>query len=173
MTLQVDGPNVAPLPVQVLQDQAAVAVLRSGLAAQQYRWDVEEILAQRLLDPALPQEVEERPLVVGPFSTVSVGVQDLTRRGEQGFVDVIDAAQLSRKNGRSALRANPASLDALFSRTSMSRPMPASFSAPKNSGAVFFVKPIVWTSVLSPPSRGTGPAGRRPSRPLSGCCRRP
>jgi hypothetical protein len=71
-----------------------VAVLWSGLAAKQYRRDVEEVPVQRFFDPALPQEVEERPLVVGPSAALPVGVQDLTRRGEQGFVNVLGAAQL-------------------------------------------------------------------------------
>jgi hypothetical protein len=49
----------------------------------------------------------------------------------------------SRKKGRSSRLANPASWDELFSRTSRSRFIPAPLSAPKNSDAVFFVKPIV------------------------------
>ena len=89
-----DGPDAAPLPVQVLQDQAPVATLRSGLAAQQNRGNVEQVSIQRFLDAALLQEIQERPLVVGPSAAVSVGVQDLACRGERRFVDVLRATKL-------------------------------------------------------------------------------
>ena len=89
--------DAAPLPVQVLQNQAPVAVLGPGLAAQQYRGNVEQVPVQSLLDPAFPQQVQERPLVARPSAAVSVGVEDLARRGEQGFVDVLRMAELSQE----------------------------------------------------------------------------
>jgi hypothetical protein len=89
-----NGPDAVPLPVQVLQDQAPVAVLGPGLAAQQYRGNVEQVFVQSLLDPAFPQQVQERPLVTRPSAAVSVGVEDLARRGESGFVDVLCIAEL-------------------------------------------------------------------------------
>ena len=88
-----DGLDAAPLAVQVLQDQAPVAVFGPGLAAQQHRGNVEEVSVQLFLDPALAQEIQERTLVGRPTSTVSVGVEDLTRRGERGLVDVLRVAE--------------------------------------------------------------------------------
>ena len=89
-----DGLDATPLAVQVLQDQASVAMLRPSLAAQQYRRYLEEIPVQSLLHPALPQEFEKRPLVVRPSPVVPLGVEELAGRDEQGFVEVLGAAQL-------------------------------------------------------------------------------
>lgn len=88
-----DGLDAAPPAVQVFEDQAPVAVFGPGLAAQQHRGNVEEVSAQLFLDPALAQEIQERTLVSRPISTVSVGVEDLTRRGERGIVDVLRGAE--------------------------------------------------------------------------------
>src|SRR5215212_9824058 len=88
-----DGLDAAPTGVQVLQDQAPVAVFGPGLAAQQHRGNVEEVSVQLFLDPTLAQEIQERTLVGRPTSTVSVGVEDLTRRGERGLVDVFRVAE--------------------------------------------------------------------------------
>jgi hypothetical protein len=90
----VDGPDAAPFPLQVLQNQTPVTVLRSGLAAQQHRRNVEDVPVQRLLDPALLQEFEECSLVVRPSPAFPVGVEDLTRRGESGLAEVLSAAEL-------------------------------------------------------------------------------
>ena len=89
-----DGLDAAPPAVQVLQDQAPVAVFGPGLAAQQHRGNVEEGSVQLVLDPTLAQEIQERTLVSRPSTTISVGVEDLTRRGERGLVDVLRAAEL-------------------------------------------------------------------------------
>jgi hypothetical protein len=89
----VDGPDAAPLPVQVLEDETPVAVLCSGLTAQQHGGSVEEVTIQRFFDPAFPQQIQERPLVARPYAAVPVGVQDLTRRGEPGLVNVLRAAE--------------------------------------------------------------------------------
>ena len=89
-----DGPDAAPFLFQVLQGQAPVAMLRSGLTAQKHRRNVEEVPVQRLLDPTLSQEFEECPLVVPPFPAFPVGVQELAGRNEQGFVNVLRAAEL-------------------------------------------------------------------------------
>jgi hypothetical protein len=94
MSLQVDGPDATPLSVQVLQNQTPVASLRSGLAAQQHRGNVEEVSVQRFLDATIAQEIQKRPLVVSPSAAVSVGAQDLRRRGEPRFVDVLRATEL-------------------------------------------------------------------------------
>ena len=88
-----DGLDAAPLPVQVLQDQAPVAVFGPGLAAQQHRGNVEEVSVQIFLDTTLSQEIQERALVGRPTSTVSVGVEDLARRGERGLLDVLRGAE--------------------------------------------------------------------------------
>ena len=88
-----DGPDAAPFPVKVLKDQTPVAMLGSGLTAQQYRWNLEEVPVQRLLDPALPQKFEEFPLVVSPYPVLPVGVEELAGWGEPWFVDVLRAAQ--------------------------------------------------------------------------------
>ena len=88
-----DGLDAAPPAVQVLQDQAPVAVFGPGLAAQQHRGNIEEVSVQLFLDPTLAQEIQERTLVGRPTSTVSVGVEDLTRRGERGLVDVFRVAE--------------------------------------------------------------------------------
>jgi hypothetical protein len=88
-----DGPNAAPLSVQVLQHQAPVAVFGPGLAAQQHRRDVEETSVQLFLDPTPTQEIQERTLVLSPCSAVPVGVEDPARRGERGLVDVLRAAE--------------------------------------------------------------------------------
>ena len=88
-----DGLDAAPFAFQVLQDQAPVAVFGPGLAAQQHRGNVEEVSVQLFLDPTLAQEIQERALVGRPSTTISVGVEDLTRRGEIRFVDVLRAAE--------------------------------------------------------------------------------
>jgi hypothetical protein len=88
-----DGLDAAPLAVQVLQDQAPVAVFGPGLAAQQHHGNVEEVSVQSFLDPTLAQEIQERALVGRPSTTISVGVEDLTRRGERGLVDVFRVAE--------------------------------------------------------------------------------
>jgi hypothetical protein len=88
-----DGLDAAPPAVQVLKHQAPVAVFGPGLAAQQHRGNVEEVSVQLFLDPTLAQEIQERTLVGRPTSTVSVGVEDLTRRGERGLVDVFRVAE--------------------------------------------------------------------------------
>ena len=93
MSLQVDRPDAAPLPVQVLQDQAPVAVFGPGLAAQQHRGNVEEVSVQIFLDTTLSQEIQERALVGRPTSTVSVGAEDLARRGERGLLDVLRSTE--------------------------------------------------------------------------------
>jgi hypothetical protein len=92
-----DGLDAAPLAVQVLQDQAPVAVFGPGLAAQQHRGNVEEVSVQLFLDPTLSQEIQKRTLVGRPTSTVSVGVEDLTGRGERGIVDVLRGAEPLQK----------------------------------------------------------------------------
>ncbi len=89
-----DGLDAAPPAVQVLQDQAPVAVFRSGLAAQQHRGNVEEVSVQLFFDPTVAQEIQERALVGWPSATIPVGVEDLTRRGERGLVDVLRVAEL-------------------------------------------------------------------------------
>jgi hypothetical protein len=88
-----NGLDAAPLPIQVFQDQAPVAVFGRGLAAQQHRGNVEEVSVQLFLDPALAQEIQERTLVGWPTSTIPVGVEDLARRGERGLVDVLRVAE--------------------------------------------------------------------------------
>ena len=92
-----DGLDAAPLAVQVLQDQAPVAVFGPGLAAQQHRGNVKEASVQLFLDPTLPQEIQKRTLVGRPTSTVSVGVEDFTGRGERGIVDVLRGAEPLQK----------------------------------------------------------------------------
>jgi len=92
-----DGLDAAPLAVQVLQDQAPVAVFGPGLAAQQHRGNVEEVSVQFFLDPTLVQEIQERALVGRPTSAVSVGVEDIPRRGERGLVDVLRVAEPLQK----------------------------------------------------------------------------
>jgi hypothetical protein len=92
-----DGLDAVPLAVQVLQDQAPVAVFGPGLAAQQHRGNVEEVSVQLFLDPTLVQEIQERALVGRPTSSVSVGVEDIPRRGERGLVDVLRVAEPLQK----------------------------------------------------------------------------
>ena len=70
-----------------------MAMLGTGLAAQQHRRNFEDISIQGLLDPALPQEFEECPLVVGPSAAISVGVEDLACRGQAGLMDVLRIAE--------------------------------------------------------------------------------
>jgi hypothetical protein len=45
------------------------------------------------------QEIQERALVGRPTSAVSVGVEDLTRRGERGLVDVFRVAEPLQEEG--------------------------------------------------------------------------
>src|SRR5688572_18069618 len=52
-----------------------------------------------------------------------------------------------RKNLRSSRFEKPASCETLLSRTSTMRFVPLFRSNPKNSAAVFLVKPMVWTVV--------------------------
>ena len=70
-----------------------MAVFGPGLAAQQHRGNVEEVSVQVFLDPALAQEIQECTLVGRPTSAVSVGIEDLARRGERGLVDVFRVAE--------------------------------------------------------------------------------
>ncbi len=70
-----------------------MAMLRPGLAAQQHRRNFEEVSIERLLDPALLQEIQERPLVARPSAAFSVGVEDLACRGKSGLVKVLRAAE--------------------------------------------------------------------------------
>jgi len=94
-----DGLEAAPLAVQVFQDQAPVTVLRFCLAAQQHRGNVEEVSVQLFLDPTLAKEIQERALVGWPSTTISVGVEDLTRRGERRLVDVFRVAEPLQEEG--------------------------------------------------------------------------
>src|SRR5215210_2361562 len=55
--LQVNGPDAVPFATQVLEDQAPVAKLVAGLAAQQHRRSLEEASVQHPLDPALSHEL--------------------------------------------------------------------------------------------------------------------
>src|SRR5215216_4277058 len=85
--LQVNGPDAAPLPIQVLQNQTPVAMLSSGLAAQQHRRSLEEVPVQCLLDPTLPHELQEPPFVLrSSFSSLPVGIEHVPGRGEHRFV---------------------------------------------------------------------------------------
>ena len=68
-------------------------MLGPSLAAQQYRGNSEEVSIQRFLDPALPQQIQERPLEVGPSPALPVGVEDLAGRGQSGLVEVLRAAE--------------------------------------------------------------------------------
>ena len=77
------------------------------LAAQQYRWNIEEVPVQRLLDPALPQEFEELPLVVRPYPSLPVRIEKLTGWGEPWFVDVLRAAQLLQEEREVGLAGEP------------------------------------------------------------------
>lgn len=89
-----NGSDVAPLPIQVLQDQAPVAALGIGLAAQQDGRNPKEVFIQHLLDPALPHEPRKLPLVLRPsHATLSVSVEHLPGRGEAGFVEVLRVAE--------------------------------------------------------------------------------
>jgi hypothetical protein len=108
-----NGPDAVPLAVQVLQDQTPVAMLRCGLAAKQHRRNFEEVSIQRFLDPALAQEIQERPFVARPTAAVSVGVEDLTCRGETGLVDILRTAELlqeEREIGASGEPGQPGSV---------------------------------------------------------------
>src|SRR3712207_4883267 len=88
--LQVNGPDAAPRPVQVLEDQAPVATLGFGLAAQQNRWGPEEASVQCLLDSALAHEPQETLFVTRPsHAPLPVSVEYLAGWGEPGFVEVI------------------------------------------------------------------------------------
>jgi hypothetical protein len=103
----VDGPDAAPCPVQVLQDQTPVAMLGPGLAAQQYRGSVKEVPVQRLLYPALPQKFEEYPLVVRPYPALPVRVEDLAGWGEPWFVKVLGAAQFLKEERKVGATGEP------------------------------------------------------------------
>jgi hypothetical protein len=94
--LQVYGLDVAPLPIQVLENETPVATLRPNLATQQRRRSLlEKFPIQRLLDPALPHQLQKAPFVPGPsLSSLSVSVQYIPGRGEQRFVKVLRAAEL-------------------------------------------------------------------------------
>ena len=95
-SLQVNGPDAAPLPIQVLENEAPVATLGPGFAAQQRRRSLlEKFPVQSLLDPALPHQLQKVPLVPGPsHSSLSVSVEYIPGRGEQRFVKVLRAAEL-------------------------------------------------------------------------------
>jgi hypothetical protein len=90
----VNSPDAAPLPVQVLQDETPVAMLGPGFAAQQHGGHFEEVSIQRFLDPAFPQQVQERALVAWPSAAVSVGVENLACRREPGLVQVLRTTKL-------------------------------------------------------------------------------
>src|SRR5918994_2239663 len=93
--LQVNGPDAAPCPIQVLQDQAPVATLGSGFAAQHHRWSPEEASVQRLFDPARPHELQKTFFVARPsYAPFSVGVEHPAGRGEPGYVKILGIAQL-------------------------------------------------------------------------------
>src|SRR4028118_2013130 len=118
-SLQVNGPDAAPLPIQVLENEAPVAALGSGFTAQQRRRSalkgvpVQRRLApgpparprrrgplngfpvQSLLDPALLHQLQKAPFVRGPFLlSLFVSVEYIPGRGEQRFVKVLRAAEL-------------------------------------------------------------------------------
>ncbi len=98
-SLQVNGPDTAPLPIQVLENETPVATLGPGLAAQQRRRSLlEKFPVQSLLDPALPHQLQKAPLVRRPsLSSLSVSVEYIPGRGEQRFVKVLRAAELSEE----------------------------------------------------------------------------
>ena len=102
-----DGPDAAPFPVKVLKDQTPVAMLGPSLAAQQYRGNVKDVPVQRLLDPALPQEFEELPLVVRPYPSLPVRIEELTGWGEPWFVDVLRATQFPKEEWEVGLAGEP------------------------------------------------------------------
>jgi hypothetical protein len=94
--LQVNGPDAAPLPIQVLENETPVAMVRSSLATQQRRRSLpEKFPVQRLLDPALSHQLQKAPFVPGPsLSSLSVSAEYIPGRGEQRFVKVLRAAEL-------------------------------------------------------------------------------
>jgi len=52
------------------------------------------LITAPVLELALAQEIQVRPLVVRPSATVPISVEDLARRGEPGLVDVLRIAEL-------------------------------------------------------------------------------
>src|SRR5919199_245984 len=90
-----NGLDAAPLLIEVLEDQAPVATLGRRLAAQQRCRSPEEVPIQRLLNPALPHELQEALLVPRPsLSPLSVSVEYVAGRGEHRFVEILCAAEL-------------------------------------------------------------------------------
>ena len=93
-----NGLDVAPCPIQVLDDQPPVATFGPCLAAQQHGRDPEDVLVYRLLDPALPHELRKSLFVLRPsHATLPVGAEHLPGRGEPGLVEVLRAAELLQK----------------------------------------------------------------------------
>ena len=94
-----NGPDFAPLPIQILENEAPVAVLGSGLATQQRRRHYfEERPVQSFLDPALPHQLQKAPLVRRPsLFSLSVSVEYIPGRGEQRFVKVLCATEFIEK----------------------------------------------------------------------------
>jgi hypothetical protein len=98
-SLQVNGPDAAPLPIQVLENKPPVAALGCGLATQQRRRSLLKTFPiQGLFDPTLPHKLQKTPLVRGPsLSSLPVSVEYIPGWGEQRFVEVLRATELSEK----------------------------------------------------------------------------
>ena len=98
--LQVGYLDVAPVFVQVLRDQAAVAVVRFVLAAQEAAFR-DDLSRDRFLDAAFAHQLAEADLVGLPVAVaLLVVVEDVLRGGEFRDVDVLHAADLAEKVGQ-------------------------------------------------------------------------
>jgi hypothetical protein len=89
--------DVAPFVFQVFGNEAAMAVVGLFFAAQEAA-SVQQVGRDRLLDPSRSDEVKELRLVQAPVAfALFEGVEDVGRGLELGNVNVIDAADGSRK----------------------------------------------------------------------------
>ena len=98
--LQVFDFHVVPVVCDVVSDEATVAVVRRGLAAEQNRI-VESLPRDHLLDLPLSDQLHELSLVVAPApAELLVGVEHYLGRREKELVAVVHPAEFGHEVGQ-------------------------------------------------------------------------
>lgn len=90
--------KAAPLGSEVFENEAAVAMVGRGFAAEKHGWNGEQGRTEGGFDFALMHEPEKSLLVVLPTAFVFlVGVKHFLGRSEHRFMDIFGAANFAQE----------------------------------------------------------------------------
>ncbi len=98
---QMHNSHVGPLALQILDDQAAMAVLGGRFTAQQYAGGRKLLRVEFLFDLTFFHQLQELGFVYAPVPFVFFkGIQDILRGGQQRFMHIIGVAQFAQEEGQ-------------------------------------------------------------------------